>query len=149
MLHAQSVPFEEIPDVSYAVDETLDVHAFRQVLIESGLGASRPVDDGSRLQAMLAGANLVITARLAAPDQRVVGVARCVTDFSWCCYVAELAVSRAAQRLGIGKRLLDEVRRSVGPRVSIVLASMPDAVAFYERIGMSRVPDAFLFPRDC
>jgi hypothetical protein len=33
--------------------------------------------------------------------------------------------------------------------VSIILASVPDAVGFYERIGMERLPDAFWFKRLC
>ncbi|TIX36341.1 MAG: GNAT family N-acetyltransferase, partial [Mesorhizobium sp.] len=59
----------------------------------------------------------------------------------------ELAVCKAAQGLGIGKGLLHEVRRQLGPSVAISLISMPDAVGFYERIGMKRVSDAFWFDR--
>jgi ribosomal protein S18 acetylase RimI-like enzyme len=77
-----------------------------------------------------------------------VGVARGVTDFSWVCYISELAVSQSAQGLGIGKSLLDEARRQLGPSVAIALISMPDAVGFYERIGMAHMPDAFWFGRE-
>ncbi|TIT28141.1 MAG: GNAT family N-acetyltransferase, partial [Mesorhizobium sp.] len=35
----------------------------------------------------------------------------------------------------------------LGPSVAISLISMPDAVGFYERIGMTRMPDAFWFSR--
>ena len=80
-------------------------------------------------------------------DRVLVGVARSITDFSWCCYLSELAVSPSAQGLGVGKGLMDETRRLIGPRVSLVLASMPDSVGFYERIGMPRQPDAFWFKR--
>jgi hypothetical protein len=47
----------------------------------------------------------------------------------------------------VGKGLIDETRRLLGPRVSLILASMPDSVGFYERIGMPRQPDAFWFKR--
>ncbi len=70
-----------------------------------------------------------------------------ITDFSWCCYLSELAVSASAQGLGVGKGLIDETRRLIGPRVSLVLASMPDSVGFYERIGMPRQADTFWFKR--
>lgn len=138
----------EQPRVLYDAEPSLDAAEFRRVLVESGLGATRPVDDRPRLDAMLSGANLIVTARLDQPDRRLVGVARCVTDFSWCCYLMELAVSRSAQKLGIGKGLLDETRRQIGPSVSLILASMPDVVGFYERAGMARLPDAFWYKRE-
>ena len=43
------------------------------------------------MKVMLAEANLIITAREAGAGGAIVGVARCLTDFAWCCYVAELA----------------------------------------------------------
>lgn len=133
--------------VVYARELSVPLEEFRRVLIESGLGATRPVDDDARLQAMLSGANLILTARLDAQDGPLLGVARCMTDFSWNCYLSELAVSSQAQKLGIGRGLLDEARRQLGPSVSLILASVPDAVGFYERIGMARLPDAFWFKR--
>jgi GNAT superfamily N-acetyltransferase len=134
--------------VLYAREPALPVDEFRRVLIESGLGALRPIDDEQRLASMLSSADLVLTARLDQPGRPLVGVARCITDFSWCCYLSELAVSKSAQGLGIGKGLLNEARRQLGPTVSIVLASYPDAVAFYARVGMARLPDAFWYRRE-
>jgi len=134
--------------VLYEREQTLGVDEFRQVLVHSGLGATRPVDDEPRLRAMLSGANLIVTARLDRPGAPLVGVARCITDFSWNCYLSELAVSVSAQKLGIGKGLLDEVRRQLGPSVSLILASVPDAVGFYERAGMAQLPDAFWYRRE-
>lgn len=134
--------------VLYEREQTLGVDEFRQVLVQSGLGATRPVDDESRLRTMLSGSNLIVTARLDRPGSTLVGVARCTTDFSWNCYLSELAVSASAQKLGIGKGLLDEVRRQLGPSVSLILASVPDAVGFYERAGMVRLPDAFWYRRE-
>lgn len=133
--------------VLYASEPALDVAEFRRVLVESGLGETRPVDDEARLKTMLGNANLVLTARLDTEGKPLIGVARGVTDFGWVCYISELAVSRSAQGLGVGKGLMDEARRQLGPAVAISLISMPDAVGFYERIGMARMPDAFWFSR--
>jgi ribosomal protein S18 acetylase RimI-like enzyme len=133
--------------VLYAAEPGLDVDEFCRVLLESGLGATRPTGDRPRMRQMLDQADLVVAARLDRPDRALIGVARSITDFSWCCYLSELAVSPSAQGLGVGKGLIDETRRLIGPRVSLVLASMPDSVGFYERIGMPRQPDAFWFKR--
>lgn len=104
--------------VLYAREPALDIAEFRRVLVESGLGETRPVDDDTRLQAMLTGANLVLTARLDVEGKPLIGVARALTDFSWVCYISELAVSQSAQGLGIGKGLMDEARRQLGPSVA-------------------------------
>lgn len=133
--------------VLYANEPALDVAEFRRVLIESGLGETRPIDDEARLKTMLSGANLMLTARLDTEGKPLIGVIRAITDFSWVCYISELAVSGSAQGLGIGKGLLNEARRQLGPSVAISLLSLPDAVGFYERIGMKRMPDAFWFNR--
>jgi GNAT superfamily N-acetyltransferase len=133
--------------VLYAKEPDLPVDEFRRVLVESGLGAIRPVDDEKRLAAMLSGADLVVTARLDRPGAPLVGVARCVTDFAWCCYLSDLAVSASVQGSGVGKGLLEETRRQLGPQVALILASVPEAVGFYERAGMARIADAFWFRR--
>lgn len=134
--------------VLYACEPGLDVAEFRRVLVESGLGSSRPIDDEPRLQIMLSAADLILTARWDRPDRLLVGIARCVTDFAWCCYLSELIVSASAQGQGIGKGLLDEARRQLGPSVSLILASVPEAVSFYERAGMAQMADVFCYRRE-
>jgi ribosomal protein S18 acetylase RimI-like enzyme len=136
------------PTVLYAGEPALDSAEFRRVLVESGLGETRPVDDPARIETMLDSANLILTARLDRADRPLVGVLRGLTDFSWVCYVSELAVSKSVQGLGVGRGLMDEARRSLGPQVAISLVSMPDAIGFYERIGMARTPDAFWLVRE-
>lgn len=138
----------EKPRILYGREQDLDVAEFRRVLVESGLGRIRPVDDEPRLQAMIAGANLIVTARLDRPGRPLVGVGRAVTDSVWCCYLSDLAVSSSAQGLGVGQGLLDEARRQLGPQVSLYLASVPEAVGFYERVGMTRIADAFSYRRE-
>ena len=132
----------------YAAEPDLGVEAFCRVLVESGLGDGRPLNDLERMGRMLAEADLVVTAHLGSATGALVGVARCITDFCWCCYLSELAVARQAQGLGVGAGLIAAVRAELGPQVSLILASMPEAVGFYERIGMPRLSDAFWYRRD-
>jgi hypothetical protein len=49
-------------NILYRREPGLSLDEFRRVLTEPGLGATRPVDDASRLGAMLSGANLILTA---------------------------------------------------------------------------------------
>jgi ribosomal protein S18 acetylase RimI-like enzyme len=90
---------------------------------------------------MLKHANLVVTARTQAG--RLVGVSRCLTDFSFCCYCSDLAVDSAYQRRGIGERLIAESAKAAGEYAHFILLSAPKAVGFYEKIGMVRHPAAF------
>ncbi|MDX8527230.1 GNAT family N-acetyltransferase [Mesorhizobium sp. MSK_1335] len=136
-----------VSKVLYASEPTLEVAEFRRVLVESGLGETRPIDDEARLKTMLGNANLVLTARLDIEGKPLIGIARGITDFSWVCYISELAVAASAQGLGVGKGLMEEARRQLGPSVAISLISVPVAVGFYERIGMARMTDAFWFSR--
>ena len=136
------------PAVVCAVEPSLDATEFRRVLVDSGLGAIRPVDDLPRLQKMLSAADLVVTARRDDAERTLVGVARCITDFAWCCYLSDLAVSRSAQGLGVGQALLDETRRRLGPTVALVLSSVPEAAGFYERAGMARIEHAYWYRRE-
>ncbi|MER9408194.1 GNAT family N-acetyltransferase [Mesorhizobium caraganae] len=135
----------EQPKIFYASEPNLESAEFYRVLAESGFGATH---GELRLKAMLGQAGLVLTARFCEPGGKMVGVLRGVTDFSWVCYISELAVSKSAQGLGIGKGLLDEARRQLGPAVAIALISTPNSVGFYQRVGMTRVADAFWFLRE-
>lgn len=129
----------------YAVETGVTVDEFRRVLNSSGLGLRRPVDDAERLAAMLANANLVVTARL---DGELVGIARAMTDFSFSCYVSDLAVVEAVKGRGIGAALIEALRRHLGPTVNVILSAVPEAVPFYQRIGMAALPDCFWYRRE-
>jgi len=131
----------------YSLEPALPAEEFRRVLVESGLGAIRPVDNLARLQRMLSSAQIVVTARLDQPGRPLVGVARTITDFAWCAYLSDLAVSKSAQGLGIGKGLLEATRAQCGPMVALILSSVPEAVPFYERAQMARIADAFWYRR--
>lgn len=129
----------------FAAETTVSAEEFRTLLLASGLGVRRPVDDLARLDAMLRNANVVLTARV---DGALVGIARAVTDFVFCCYLSDLAVHENAQGQGIGARLIEEVRKHVGPSVSVILNSVPESVGFYERTTMSPLPNCFWHRRE-
>lgn len=123
--------------VYYRVEPDLSVEEFQAVLMASGLGARRPVDDTARLARMLARASLVVTARV---EGQLVGVARAVTDFAYCCYLSDLAVADLFQRQGIGRRLIAETHAAAGEETTLVLVAAPAADDAYRRIGLQSLP---------
>jgi GNAT superfamily N-acetyltransferase len=129
----------------FAVETMVSADEFRTLLLASGLGVRRPLGDLVRLDAMLRNANVVLTARV---DGVLVGMARAVTDFVFCCYLSDLVVHENAQRQGIGARLIEEVRQHLGPGVSIILNSVPESVGFYERSTLSPLPNCFWHRRE-
>lgn len=118
-----------------AADEFIDL------LRRSGLADRRPVDDRSCIEAMLRHANLLITAW---HGKSLVGVARSITDFSYCCYLSDLAVDRAYQRSGVGRELIRQTREKLGPRAKIILLSAPAAADYYPHVGFRRHDNAWI-----
>jgi len=128
--------------VTIARDTTLSVEEFRQVLVDSTLGVRRPIDQPERLRSMLEHANLVITAR---DDRgRLVGVARSLTDFAYCCYLSDLAVDRALQHQGLGRRLIEATLAELDPGASLILLAAPAAVDYYPKVGFEKHPSAWV-----
>ena len=127
----------------YAREDGLGADEYIDVVVKSGL--VRPVADRGRIERMLAHANLIVTAR---QDGRLVGLARSVTDFCFCCYLSDLAVDKACQGQGIGKRLIEETRRHAGgDQTTTLLLSAPGAVTFYEGIRMPKADNCYVYRR--
>jgi GNAT superfamily N-acetyltransferase len=105
------------------------------------LGERRPLNDEPRFKAMLDNANLVITAW---DGQKLIGIARCLTDFVYITYLADLAVDEDYQKRGIGKQLIKEVKKSTADVCSITLLAAPQAVDYYGHIGFQVHPSAWI-----
>jgi len=94
---------------------------------------------------MLRHANVIATARDAG---RLVGVSRAITDYSYCCYLSDLAVDEQYQRQGIGKRLIEETLRAAGgDDVTLILVAAPAAEGYYPKVGMKHLPSCWSVPR--
>jgi ribosomal protein S18 acetylase RimI-like enzyme len=133
------------PGIAFAREEgRLDPAEFTAVVRASGL--VRPVDDAARMVAMVAGANLIVTARDA--TGRLVGAARSFTDFAYGCYLSDLCVDPAGQGQGIGRALIAETKRIIGPGCMLLLLSAPDPMTWYPKLGMETVANGFIIRRD-
>ena len=101
--------------IQYEDKRTITVDQFIDVLNRSTLGERRPVNDRGRIEKMLKHGNILVTAW---DGDLLVGVSRALTDFSFCCYLSDLAVDEAYQKQGIGKELVYRTHAVAGEQYS-------------------------------
>lgn len=128
--------------ISYKVNAKIEAHQLAELFSSSGI--KRPVDDLNRVKRMIDHANLTITAW---DGEKLVGVARAFTDFSFCCYLSDLAVDKDYQKHGIGHELVNEVLKQIGDESNLLLLAAPESMDYYPKIGFDRVGNAYLIPR--
>jgi predicted N-acetyltransferase YhbS len=128
--------------IRYEMGNDLDPDVFIELYHASTLGRRRPVGERERMTAMLRNANLMVTAW---EGERLVGLARSLTDFTYATYVADLAVRESHQRMGIGIELLRRTQEAGAPAMLVLLAA-PAAVDYYPGIGFERHGSAWTLP---
>lgn len=126
--------------IEYRLGNQLDLDQVIELYVASTLGQRRPVDDRGRMQTMLANASIVVTAW---DGETLVGIARSVSDFSYCTYLSDLAVRASHQRQGIGRELIERTRTAGGSQTTLILLSAPAAVEYYPNIGFNRHDSAW------
>jgi predicted N-acetyltransferase YhbS len=127
-------------EIAYRLGNDLDLDEVIDLYRASTLGERRPIDDRARMGSMLRNANLVVTAWDGA---LLVGIARSVSDFSFCTYLSDLAVRQSHQRLGLGRELIRRTQ-AAGETASIILLAAPRAVEYYPRIGFTHHASAWM-----
>lgn len=125
----------------YETSRQISADEFIDLLRRSTLAARRPVDDRQCIEAMLRHGNLLCTAW---DENKLVGVARSVTDFDYCCYLSDLAVDEQYQKKGIGKELIRLTKSKLGPIANLILLSAPKAEAYYPKIGFTAHHSAWI-----
>ena len=122
--------------IRYGLEPNLSRDEFVAVLVRSTLAERRPVDDPQTIDGMLARADVIVVARDSDADDRIVGVSRAITDFSYCTYLSDLAVDVDYQRRGVGRELVRRTHEAAGLHTSLILLAAPKAASYYPHIGM-------------
>lgn len=131
--------------IQYEITKKISESEFVDLLRRSTLAGRRPVDDLKCVAAMLQHADILCTAL---DGGKLVGIARSVTDFEYCCYLSDLAVDVAYQHQGIGKELVRLTQSLLGEKAKIILLAAPQAVDYYPKIGFAAHPSAWVLPAD-
>jgi predicted N-acetyltransferase YhbS len=129
-------------NITYKSDCVPKTEQIIELYDQSGL--PRPTHDKDRIRKMFENSNLILTAW---DNERLVGVCRCITDWVWCCYLSDLAVSPEYKKSGIGKKLIEMTKEKVGEKNMILLLSVPTAFEYYPKVGFKKENRAFSIDR--
>ncbi|MCL4336561.1 MAG: GNAT family N-acetyltransferase [Candidatus Thermoplasmatota archaeon] len=129
-------------NVVYEKKGTVNANELSELFKKSGI--NRPYEDLDRMQRMIENSDMLVTARI---DGQLVGIARSLTDYSYCCYLSDLAVDKKYQKMGIGKEMVHRTREQLSEEVSLILLSAETALNYYPKIGFDRVDNAFVIKR--
>ncbi|EKF9401037.1 GNAT family N-acetyltransferase [Vibrio cholerae] len=128
-------------EVEYFVNRPITPEQFVELLNQTTLGARRPTANHECISGMLAHADLLVSAWF---GERLVGIARSVTDFHYCCYLSDLAVSEQIQSKGIGKELIRQTFVRLKKGCKLILLSAPQATEYYPKIGFKQHNSAWM-----
>jgi len=120
--------------IEYKINTQVTVSQFIALLRESTLGERRPIEDYECMEGMVNNSNLFISAW---DGEKLIGIARSMTDFHYACYLSDLAVDKKYQNSGIGKRLQDITQEQLGQKCKLILIASPAANSYYEHIGFT------------
>lgn len=123
---------------------TKPITAAEAATVFENSGIRRPSKDLPRMDRMLKNADIVVGAWA---NNQLVGVARAITDYSYCCYLSDLAVDRQFQKQGIGKALVHYVKEQLNEEVALILIAAPEAVDYYPKLGFEKSNRTFIIPR--
>lgn len=97
-------------DLEYRINDDCIVSEVEEVFIRSGI--RRPVGDSDRIQRMIDHADENITVR---EGSKLVGFLRAITDYSYCCYISDIAVDNGISRIrnwqGTNQNIEGQIRR--------------------------------------
>ncbi len=118
--------------ITYITQPNISSQDFIDILDKSTLGLRRPLADKEAMQVMFEHGNVYVGAY---DGEKLVGLARVMTDFVYTSYLSDLAIDEAYQHQGIGKQLIKEVKNFI-PRAKVILLAAPAAEGYYPKIGM-------------
>lgn len=128
--------------IEYSFDKMPTVE--QVIALYNNAGLPRPTNDKERIEKMYANSNLVVTAWDA---ELLVGVSRCITDWVWSCYLADLAVAPGYKKTGIGKKLIELTKEKLDGQSMVLLLSVPTAMEYYPKIGFAKLDNSFIINR--
>ncbi|VAW63916.1 Acetyltransferase, GNAT family [hydrothermal vent metagenome] len=131
--------------IEYKINTPLSTDQFIELLYASMLSERRPVESRECMEGMVKNSNLIVSAW---DGERLIGIARSMTDFHYACYLSDLAVDKTYKQRGIGRKLQAIVQSQLGPKCKLILVASPDASPYYGYIGYTRNSRCWVLERE-
>lgn len=126
--------------ITYRSDKHVDIKRLVKLFEEVSW---KDKTDEDRLDAMIENSQIVVTAW---DDNKMVGFARCITDFVFNGQINNLVVDARYRGLGIGKKLISDILNS-NKKVTYILRGDTENADFYEKLGFELVDYGYVFKR--
>jgi len=131
--------------VSYTKEQTVAAKETADLFDAADFPDETTRFDVEQIATAIANSNLIVAAR---DKGRLVGVALSMSNYVSLCYLCFFAVHPEYQHRGVGKNLVSKTREAAGGgKITFITLSTPAAAGFYERIGLERCKNAFIWPR--
>ena len=127
-------------------EERISAEEYIDFLKRTDLGSQYPKERfEERIDTLVKRVSLSLTAR--SPEGVLIGVGFGITDFAYWLFLTDLGVDRRYTGQGIGRALVKELHELAGGEKNIILytCANENAVPFYEKLGMTRPNDVFVY----
>lgn len=132
-------------NITYKFNTPISAEQFISLLENSTLAERRPIEDRECIEGMVNNSNLIVTAW---QGDKLIGIARSMTDFHYACYLSDLAVDKDYHKQGIGKELQRLTQKQLGPKCKLILIAAPAANDYYQHIGFQHNDRCWILERD-
>lgn len=131
--------------ISYKQGNDVDCAAVLALLHPQSVGTEGFAANLPKMTALLRNSNVVVTAW---DDDKMVGVARGLSDFGYLTFLVDLAVAPSQRRQGVGRELIKRCKFYSGNQTMLVLHAAETAADFYHRLGFKQQNNAMVHAFD-
>jgi len=128
--------------IKYFTDKSVDYN--RLVALFNEVGWNDKTEDISRLYAMVENSQIVVTAW---DEEKMIGFARCTTDYVFNGQINNVVVDSSYRRKGIGKVLINKILDS-SKQVTYMLRGSIRNEEFYRSLGFEDGPISLVYKRE-
>ena len=97
------------------------------------------------MEGMMKNSNLMVTAW---DDEKMVGIARSMTDFHYACSCRILPFTGTIRKKASARGSLILTQRELGPKCKLILGAAPSANSYYEHVGFKNNPRCWVLDRE-
>jgi predicted GNAT family N-acyltransferase len=131
-------------NIKYFINKEINIDIIIDLFYRSEYLPINDMTDKGRLLKMFTNANLIISAW---ENDQLIGIARSLCDYSYCCYLSDICVDKNYRERNIGKELIFMTKKEAGDECKLILHSSKDSIDFYKAIGMTNITEAFIIQR--